>query len=80
MNQDMPSQVNDVRRKTAGMQRKILGSWKQNSGWKFPGFFPVDSNDFQCFPAGSVWKSSEKIREIPDWNNASMFQVFSVFS
>jgi hypothetical protein len=45
--------VNDVRRETAGMQRKILGSWKQYYGWGFPGFFPVDSNNFQCFSAES---------------------------
>jgi hypothetical protein len=33
--------VNDVRRQTAGLQRKILGSWKQYSGREFLGFFPV---------------------------------------
>ncbi len=53
-------QVNDVRQETAWMQREILGSWKQYSGREFRGFFPVDSNNFQCFPAGSVRKSSEK--------------------
>jgi hypothetical protein len=74
------TQVNDLRRETAGMQRKILGSWKQYSGREFPGFFRVDSNNFQCFPAGSVPKSSEKIWEIPNRNTASMFQVFPVFS
>jgi hypothetical protein len=44
------------------MRRKIIGSWKQYSGREFPGFFPVDSNNFQCFPAGSVRKSSENSR------------------
>jgi hypothetical protein len=33
------SEVNDVRRETAGMQWKILGSWKQYSGPEFSGFF-----------------------------------------
>jgi hypothetical protein len=54
------AQVNDVRRETAGFQRKILGSWKQYFGREFPGFFPVDSDNFQCFPRGSFRKSSEK--------------------
>jgi len=36
--------VNDVRRETASLQRKILGSWKQYSGQEFPGFSPVDSD------------------------------------
>jgi hypothetical protein len=31
--------VNDVQWETAGMQRKILGSWKQYSGREFFGFF-----------------------------------------
>ncbi len=75
----MNSQVNDVRRETAGMQRKILGSWKQYSGREFFGFFSVDSDKFLCFPAGYVRKSSEKIRKIPGGNTASIFQIFPVF-
>jgi hypothetical protein len=51
--------VNDVRRETAGLQRKILGSWKQYSGREFLGFFPMDSDNFQCFPRRSFRKSSE---------------------
>ncbi len=74
------AQVNDVRRESASLQRKILGSWKQYSGRKFSGFFPVDSDNFQCSPRGSFWKSSEKIRKIPGGNTASMFQIFPVFS
>ncbi len=59
------AQVSDVRRESAGLQRKILGSWKQYSGRKFPEFFPVDSDNFQCFPRGSFrnyWKKSGKFR------------------
>jgi hypothetical protein len=33
------TQVNDVRRETAGMQRKILGSWKQYSDREVARFF-----------------------------------------
>jgi len=40
---------NDVRRETAGMQQKILGSWKKYSGREFRGFFLVDSNDSSAF-------------------------------
>jgi hypothetical protein len=47
------TQVNNVRRDTAGMQPKILGSWKQYSGREFFGLFSVDSDKFQCFLAGS---------------------------
>ncbi len=53
------TQVNEVRQETVGLQRKILGSWKQYSGREFPGFFPVDSDNFPWFPRGSSWKSSE---------------------
>ncbi len=31
----MEPQMNDVRRETAGMQRKMLGSWKQYSGREY---------------------------------------------
>jgi hypothetical protein len=47
------AQVNDVRREMAGLQRKILGIWRQYSSREFPGFFPVDSDKFQWLPAGS---------------------------
>jgi hypothetical protein len=69
--------VNGVRRETAGMQRKILGSWKQYSGSEFSGFFSVDSDKFQWFPAGSVRKLSENSgREycfhVPDISHVSL--------
>jgi hypothetical protein len=73
---NMRAQVNEVRRETAGMQRKILGSWKQYSGREFPG-------EFQQLPVLSkrtFRKSSEKIRKIPGGNTASMFQIYPVFS
>jgi hypothetical protein len=38
--------VNDVRQETAGMQRKILGSWKQYSGrgsFRFFQWIPTNS-------------------------------------
>jgi hypothetical protein len=70
------TQVNDVGRETAGMRRKILRSWKQYSGRKFPGFLrwiPTIASAFRQDPSGNH-------RKIPDRNTASMFQVFPVFS
>ncbi len=49
-------------RRTAGMQRKILGSWKHYSGREFSGFFSVNSDKFLCFPVRSIRKSSEKFQ------------------
>jgi hypothetical protein len=45
------AQVSDVRRESAGLQRKILGSWKQYSGRKFRTGILLPC--FRCFPAGS---------------------------
>ncbi len=44
MKSNLPiTQVNEVGREMAGMQRKILGSWKQYSGREFSELFSVDS-------------------------------------
>jgi hypothetical protein len=43
----------------------------------------IFSDDFRTDPAEMHWKlleSTGKIREIPDWNTASNFLVFSVAS
>ncbi len=50
--------MNDVRRETAGLQQKILGSRKQYSGREFPRFSPVD------FDKGDGPKINENIYKI----------------
>ncbi len=74
------TQANNIRWETGGMERKIQEVGSSILAGNFPDFFPVDSDNFPCFPAGYVRKSSEKIWEIPAGNTASMFQIFPVFS
>ncbi len=57
--------MNDVRRETAGMQRKILGNGKQYSSGEFSRFFrwiPRNSSAFWQDPSGNHRKNPENPR------------------
>jgi hypothetical protein len=71
--------LNPGERRTAGNgrdatenTRKFEVVFRAGSFWNFS----VDSDKFQCFPAGSVRKSWEKSGKFPTGIPASMFQVF----